>query len=164
MRQIKLQDWKVNPFTAIGKEWMLITASNGIKTNTMTASWGGLGVIWNFNVAYIFVRQSRYTKEFLDTSNTFSLCFFDESERKTLSYLGTASGRNEDKISKAGYHIVTDGDTPYFKEAHTAVLCTKLSSHPIAMEDMPDDVKKVWYQDSDYHDMYIARIDKVLVK
>lgn len=164
MKEIKLKDWVVNPFTAIGKEWMLITASKDGKCNTMTASWGGFGVIWHFDVAYIFVRQTRYTKEFIDGSNTFSLTFFPESERKTLSYFGTVSGRDEDKIAKAGYHILMDGETPYFAEAHTVLICTKLSKHPIKLEDMPEDVRRDNYQDDDYHDMYIARIEKVLVK
>ena len=90
-----------NPFTKIGKEWMLITASNGEKTNAMTASWGGVGVLWGKETAFCFVRQSRYTKEFIDNSDYFSLTFFDKSYKSALKYFGIVSGRKEGKISNA---------------------------------------------------------------
>lgn len=63
-----IKDFQCNPFDKIGKEWFLLTAEKEGKVNTMTAAWGGLGVIWNCNVAYIVVRQSRYTKEMIDGS------------------------------------------------------------------------------------------------
>lgn len=75
---------EMNPFTKIGKEWMLITAGDAKKANTMTASWGGVGVLWGKNVVYIFVRDTRYTKEFIDNGETFSLTFFDESNKGAL--------------------------------------------------------------------------------
>ena len=77
-----------NAFDKIGKQWMLITASDGEKLNAMTASWGGLGVIWGKKVAYIFVRESRYTKEFIDKSDTLSLAFFTEDKKPMLGYMG----------------------------------------------------------------------------
>ncbi len=67
-----------NPFQKIGKEWMLITAGNKEKANTMTASWGGVGVLWGKNVVFAFVRDTRYTKEFIDREETFSLTFLEE--------------------------------------------------------------------------------------
>ena len=82
----------------------------------MTASWGGFGVLFNKNVAYIFVRPQRFTKEFVDGSDRFSLTFFDKSFKKELSYLGTASGKDEDKINKAGLTTLYLVETPYFEE------------------------------------------------
>ena len=104
---VKTDAFMENPFTLIGKQWMLITAEKDGKVNTMTASWGGLGEIWGQSAAYIVVRPQRYTKEFLDAADTFSLAFFEESHRKTLSYLGTVSGRKEDKIAKSGLTIAS---------------------------------------------------------
>ena len=97
--------FETNPFTKIGSDWMLITAGDKEKANTMTASWGGFGVLWGKNVAYIFVRESRYTKEFLDKKDTFSLTFF-EGHKMDLKYLGAVSGRNEDKIPFFYFHAV----------------------------------------------------------
>ena len=100
--EIKPAELKGNPFEMIGKQWMLITAKKDDKINTMTASWGTLGVIWNKNVATIYVRSERYTKEFIDNTERFSLTFFSENYRKELSYLGMISGKYENKIEKAG--------------------------------------------------------------
>ena len=45
-KEINLTDLQFNPFTKIGSQWMLITAGNKDGFNTMTASWGGMGVLW----------------------------------------------------------------------------------------------------------------------
>lgn len=99
--EIKPEELDKSAFQMIGNDWMLVTAENNSQANTMTASWGGFGVIWNKNVTYTFIRPHRYTKEFIDNTDTFSLCFFDKKYKKQLSYLGTVSGRDEDKISKS---------------------------------------------------------------
>ena len=77
-REIAIESLEFNPFTKIGKEWMLITAGDETKSNTMTASWGGLGIMWSKNVATAYVRPQRYTKEFMDKADTFTLTFFKE--------------------------------------------------------------------------------------
>ncbi len=123
IKEIDVKDLSLNPFELIGKEWVLITAKNGDKVNTMTASWGGLGVIWNHNVVFAFIRQSRYTKEFVDESDSFSISIYPESEKKNLAYLGSTSGRDEDKIGKVGYEVLYDGETPYFKQAKMTFIC-----------------------------------------
>lgn len=114
MKSIKPEELDKNVFHMIGKEWLLVTAEKAGKVNTMTASWGGLGVMWGKNVAYIVLRPQRYTKEFVDAGETFSLSVLDEEYRKTLNYLGTVSGRDEDKIAKAGLTVEHEGETPYF--------------------------------------------------
>ena len=84
-------------------------------------------VIWGEDVVYIFVRQTRYTKEFIDGSDYFSLSFFDEEYRKKLAYLGKTSGRDEDKINKAELTVKHENDIPYFEESDTVILYEKLS-------------------------------------
>lgn len=91
-----------NPFTKIGKDWALVTAGTKEKANPMTVSWGGVGVLWGKNVAFIFIRDSRYTKELLDENEFFSLTFLSEQYRDALNYCGSHSGRNEDKFKGAG--------------------------------------------------------------
>ena len=95
-KEIKPEELQKNPFQMIGKEWLLVTAEKDGKANTMTASWGGVGVMWGRNVAFIVIRPQRYTKEFIDASDKLSLSVLDEEYRKTLSYLGSVSGRDED--------------------------------------------------------------------
>lgn len=166
LKEIKIQEFQVNPFEMIGKDWMLITAQTNGKVNTMTASWGGFGVIWNYNVAYIFVRQSRYTKEFIDKSDRFSITFFDTDKyRKTMAYLGNVSGREENKIEKSGLTVVYENEIPYFEEAKTVILCKKISRHFLSEEGLlRDTLKSQWYSDNDYHDMYIGEVVQILQK
>ena len=148
-----------NAFKKIGKDWMLISASEGDKVNGMTASWGGFGVIWGQNVAYIFVRQSRYTKEFIDKSDVLSLSFFDADKKSILGYMGKVSGRNEDKIAKAGLTVEFLDGIPIYKEASQNLLCRKLYAGPVSPEHFIDeDINEKWYADKDYHTMYIVEI------
>lgn len=164
MRQIKPEELQKNPFQMIGKEWLLVAAEKAGKTNAMTASWGGVGIMWGKPVAYVFIRPQRYTKEFIDTSDTFSLSVLGEEYRKTLSYFGTVSGRDEDKIAKSGLQVAYDGATPYFQEAGTVMICRKLFAQyydPACFIDKTCD--ETWYPEKDYHMMYIAEIEKVLV-
>ena len=154
----------LNPFTRIGKDWMLITAGTKEKANTMTASWGGLGIMWGKNVAYIFVRDSRYTKEFIDANDTFSLTFF-EGEREALSYLGTASGREVDKIAKVGFHVNYNGDTPFIDEGNLVLICKKLSATRMTADQFLDQkLSDTFYKDGDMHTMYIGEITQILTR
>ena len=154
-----------NVFSMLADQWMLVTAGTPEKCNTMTASWGGLGVMWGKNVAYIVLRPQRYTKEFVDAGETFSLSVLDEEYRKTLNYLGTVSGRDEDKIAKAGLTVEHEGKTPYFGEANTVLVCRKLYAQefdPACFIDKSCEEK--CYPNKDYHTMYIAEVEQVLVR
>jgi flavin reductase (DIM6/NTAB) family NADH-FMN oxidoreductase RutF len=163
--EIKPEQIGKNPLELIGKDWMLVTAEKDGKVNTMTASWGGLGVMWGKNVAFVVVRPQRYTKEFIDNSDTFSLSFLDNSFKKVLSYLGSVSGRDEDKIKKSKLTIAHSGDTPYFEESNMVVVCKKLYAQNYEQDCIMDkEIIQKWYPNSDYHTMYIAEITKVLVK
>ncbi|MFA6856499.1 MAG: flavin reductase family protein [Treponema sp.] len=163
---VKPENFNESAFRLIGKDWMLITAADGEKVNTMTASWGGVGVLWNKNVAFIFVRKSRYTKEFIDKSGTFSLSILDhEKYAKTLSYLGSVSGREEDKITRSGLTVVHSGSTPYFDEAAAVLVCRKLCRQPVeAANFIAADIDSSWYADKDYHDMYVGEITQLLIR
>ena len=108
-------------FAELGRDWALITAQKDGKVNTMTAAWGGIGVMWGKDVAFVVVRPTRYTKEFLDAGDTFSLSFLPAEHKKTLSYFGSVSGREEDKIAKSGLAIAREDDIPYFEAAEKAV-------------------------------------------
>ncbi len=152
-----------NPFHKIGQEWMLVTAEKDGKVNTMTASWGGLGIMWGKNVAFTVIRPQRFTKEFIDGADTFSLSFYDESFRKVLGYLGSVSGRDEDKVSKSGFTVELDNGIPYFKEASTVLLCKKLFAQPFDEKSFVDtEIPGICYPDKDYHTLYISEITKVL--
>lgn len=163
-KELNINDFICNPFSKIGKEWMLITAGSPDKINTMTASWGSLGVMWGKNVAFTFIRPQRYTKEFVDSNERFSLCFFDDSYKKTLSYLGSVSGRDEDKITKCGLTPCFLDGIPCFEEASSILLCKKLYSQEIKPNYFIDEtLNGKWYGSKDYHTMYVSEIEKIFV-
>ena len=162
---VGFEQMDVNPFKMIGKDWMLVTAGNEEKANTMTASWGGVGVMWGKNVVYVFIRDSRFTKEFVDREGRFSLSFPEEKFRKVMKFLGTVSGRNEDKIKEAGVHIGYYNGVPYIDEGSMIMICRVMSRTPIRKEDFLDDsIDTSWYASGDYHDMYIAEITDILAR
>lgn len=101
-KETAIEELQFNPFTKIGKEWMLVTAGDETGHNTMTASWGGMGVMWGKNIVNVYIRPQRYTKEFVDAGEMFTLSFYDESYRKSLSICGSKSGRDCDKKRKQG--------------------------------------------------------------
>ena len=156
---------EMNPFTKIGKDWALLTAGSKAKCNTMTVSWGGVGVIWNKNVVYVFVRDSRYTKEFMDNGEFFSLSFLDDSYRSALSYCGTASGRDEDKFEKAGLTPAYRHSIPYPDEANLVFLCKKMAAVPMGKDTILDkSVMPKFYGDEDMHTMYVGEIIEVMAR
>ncbi|MBR2949147.1 MAG: flavin reductase family protein [Lachnospiraceae bacterium] len=169
MKEINVKELQMNPMTLIGNEWMLITAGNEENGyNTMTASWGHLGSIWGHGgksaTSTIFVRPQRYTKEFVDREELYTLCFFPEGYREQLAYLGFHSGRDEDKVAKVGLTPVFSDGTTYFKEANLVLICKKLYRAPILEEGFIDkSIVDDCYPDKDFHDMYIGSIEKVLI-
>ena len=116
-----------NVFSMIGEQWMLITAGTPERCNTMTASWGGLGILWNKCVATCYIRPQRYTKEFVDREEYFTLAFFGEEHRKALALCGSKSGREVDKAAECGFTVAAGaGNAPYFEQAELVLVCRKL--------------------------------------
>lgn len=164
-REINAEELQFNPFTKIGKEWILVTAGNEEKHNMMTASWGAMGIMWGRNVATIYIRPQRYTKEFLDNGEMFTLSFYGEEYREALNICGKKSGRDCDKVKETGLTpYYTDGTTA-FEEADMIFVCRKLYSQTMGPECFTADwIDEKWYPAKDYHTMYMAEIVKVLVK
>lgn len=163
--KIKPEELKENVFTLIDQDWMLIGASKDGRSNAMTASWGGMGILWGKRVAYIFIRPQRYTKEFVDAADKFSLSFFDESWRKMLNYMGRVSGRDEDKIAVSGLHTELVDGAPVFRESRMTMICRKLYAQELEEDCFIDpSLAGVNYPGRDYHTMYVAEIEKILVQ
>lgn len=163
-KEINIKDFTPDAF-GLKNKWMLISAQKDGKTNTMTASWGGFGVMWNKEVVFVVIRPQRYTKEFVDNTDFFSLTFFDKEYLKDLGYLGKVSGRDEDKIAKVGFHTVMDGNIPYFEEAHTAIFAKKLFVQPLSEASFLDKgIIDQWYPEKDFHYLYVAEVTKILKK
>lgn len=164
-RELTAKEITDNPFRLIGDDWALVTSGTEERFNTMTVSWGGVGIMWGKPVAFTFIRPQRYTFEFMENNEYFTMSFFDESRRDALKFCGSRSGRDCDKVKETGLTpAFTDEGVPYFEEARLVLVCKKMYSQ-FLNEDSITDSESVakWYND-DYHKMYISEIVKVLQK
>lgn len=164
MHEISPNNLEKTPFEMIGKDWMLLTAGDENKYNTMTASWGGLGVLWNKNVVFAFVRPQRFTIEFMNDSDYFSCSFFDESYRNALAYCGKYSGRDVDKAKECNLTPDFTENAPFFKEANTVLVCKKLFIQDMTEDCFIDKTLLSNYENNDYHRVFVGEIVKVLKK
>ena len=164
MKKIDVKSLQDNVFSLIGDRWMLITAGTAERCNTMTASWGGAGVFWGKPAVTCYIRPQRYTKEFIDKEELFSVSFLKDGHRDALKLCGSVSGRDHDKIKETGLTPVFIDGVPAFEEADTILICRKMyrtSMNPADFIDKGADSK--FYPEKDYHDMYIAEIVKTVV-
>ena len=154
-----------SPFARIGEDWMLIAAGGEADWNAMTASWGGLGVLWNANVAFAFVRPTRHTFEYLEKADRFSLSFFDQSYRKALGFFGAHSGRDCDKAAGAGLTPIVFADGCLsFAEAREVFYCRKRYAQDIDPDRFLDPGLASHYPDKDYHRLYVGAIERLRVR
>lgn len=163
--EIKPQQIMENTFKLIGSDWALITAGNTESYNTMTASWGGLGVIWGKNICFCTIRPGRHTFSFVENSDKFTLSFYEEKYREALKFCGAYSGRDVDKASETGLTPAGDEDgVVYFNEASLVLVCRKLYFQDIDPKNFIDPSIEKNYPEKDYHRMYIGEIIKCLKK
>jgi flavin reductase (DIM6/NTAB) family NADH-FMN oxidoreductase RutF len=159
-----------NVIELIGKEWMLITAGNKNSYNTMTASWGGIGFIWNKPSTFVFVRDSRYTYEFLQREESFTLSFFPEQYRKALTICGSKSGRDTDKVKEAGLTpMETTSGLMSFQEARMIIECKKMFVQELDYENLTEPYKSKIMEESynkepSKHQLFISEIVNVWIK
>ena len=148
-----------NFIKAIGSDWALVTAGDQV-------SWGGVGVMWNYPVAIVVIRPQRYTFEFTERCDKLTPSFLPEQYRKALTYCGTHSGRDEDKISNAGLSVTfTEEDTPAIAEAQLVLECRKLYTDTIKAENFIEQgIVERWYPESDFHKVYVLQITNAYIK
>ena len=166
MEHINPYELNENLFSLLDRDWMLITArapETG-KINTMTASWGGFGILWNKPVAFVFIRPQRYTREFTERAEGMTLSFFSEEYRDALKLCGRVSGRDCDKIAEAGLTPMPIGERAAFAEARMVMSCRKLYADDLKEGAFIDPALLSNYRAGDYHTMYIVEIEGILKK
>ena len=151
-----------NPFSLIGDTWMLVTVGHPQSVNTMTASWGGVGILWNKPVAFTFVRPQRHTYTLLENADTYSLSFLAEEHRDALRYCGSHSGRDGDKFAATGLSVVYEQNTPCIKQARLVLVCRKLHTVDFAPAQFTDQTLLSHYKANDFHRQYVGEIVDVL--
>lgn len=166
-RQIEPSGIEGNFIHLIASDWMLVTAGNRKKFNTMTANWGGFGHLWNKAVAFVFIRPERYTFQFMENSDGFTLSFFEEKYRDALNICGTKSGRNCDKVSEAALApCFTELGYPAFTEARLVLECRKLYATMLTKNAFLDTEPLMAHYNTKgkLHKLYIAEIVRVWMK
>jgi flavin reductase (DIM6/NTAB) family NADH-FMN oxidoreductase RutF len=163
-KKIKASEWNGNVFEAIGKQWFLLTAGTPEKFNTMTASWGMAGIMWNMPSVTCYVRQSRYTFGFMEEGDIFTLSFFGEEQRKALAFCGSHSGREFDKVKETGLTPAVLNGAPAFAEAQTVFVCRKRYASDIKPEDLPAEIRSQFYGSDAAHRLYIGEITAIYIK
>ncbi len=165
MREINIRDIKESAVKMISDDWALLTAGNESGFNTMTVSWGGIGELWGKDVAFIFVRPQRYTKEFIDREGMMTLSFFGGEYKKEMGFCGKNSGRNYDKMKETGLTPAFEDGTVYIKEAKTVLVLKTLAVTEMTPDSFLDkEIDSSCYPNKDYHIVYIAEIVKTLEK
>lgn len=155
-----------NPFQLIGREWMLVTAGTADAFNAMTASWGGLGHLWNRDVSFCFVRPQRHTFGFMERASHYTLSFYDQAHRAALEYCGSHSGREVNKAVQTGLTPVSDATgAVYFAQARLVLICHKLYGGDIVRGAFTDPALPAeTYPQGDFHRMYVGEIMRCLTR
>lgn len=154
-----------NIIKILSEDWMLVTAGNDQKFNMMTASWGGLGYLYNKPVAFCFINPARHTYQLLDNGSTYTLSFYTETYRDALKYCGSHSGKDIDKVKATGLSpISTPSGSKAFSEAWLIIECRKLISQPIYPNGMHDAKLKQEWEGKQTHQMFIGEIINVWAK
>lgn len=168
MKKISVKELHENVIEIIGKEWMLVTAGTKDRFNTMTASWGGVGFLWNKPVVFVFVRPERYTHDFMEENSCFTLSFLGEENKAIHKVCGSKSGRDIDKIKETGLKpIISENGNILFEQARMTIECRKLYTDELKEENFLDQsLPEQWYDSAHggYHTVYVAEITDVWLK
>jgi flavin reductase (DIM6/NTAB) family NADH-FMN oxidoreductase RutF len=167
-RKSSINDWMIKPHDLWNNQWLLLTSGDyaGGHFNTMTVAWGSFGTMWKKPFAQIVVRPSRYTWEFTEKYDTFTLCAFPERYRPALQLLGSKSGRDSDKIAQSGLTPIASDKVaaPGFDEAELIVECRKIYYDDFKPQNfISDDIEKQ-YPLKDYHRLYFGEIETIREK
>ena len=163
MKEITLNELSFNPWDKIGKDWFLLTSGDESGYNTMTASWGFMGFMWRKSVFTTVVRPTRYTYEFMEKNDLFTVSFFDEKYRPALSFCGSYSGRDVDKAQKTGLDPLFIDGTTAFEQAETVLVCKKIYAQDMDVSCLAEEIKPINGNDP-IHKQYIGEILRVYVK
>ena len=152
-------------FTENGFNWyrhaLLLAAGDEHQSNAMTIGWGGIGTLWRKTAVTVYVAEQRYTKQFMDNAQYFTIMAFDDRKEEILEYMGSKSGRDGDKAKALDLHTAyTENGTPYYVEASMVIECRTMYAAPFDPKCFKDDVPKQMYSNfpAGLHTMYIGEV------
>lgn len=163
------EEWNENPFTWFKGQGLLLAVGDSISNNAMTIGWGSLGNVWSkigLNTVTVYVAEARYTYQFMEKYDYFTVMSFDKEDARILGYMGTHSGRDGDKAKHLGLHtLYTEHGTPYYEEAEVVLECKTIYKAPFQTDGLCEDVKKFYENfDAGVHHMYIGNVVGAWIK
>ena len=163
-KQINPNEYTGKPFEELGKNWGLLSAGDENAFNSMTVSWGTIGELWGKHVVFVFVRPQRYTYEFCEKNDTFSLSVMPAGFNKELGVFGSKSGRDCDKYAATGLTPAFDGGTAYCEQAKSVFILKKVAAFDFDPNTFIDpSIVPDCYPAHDFHRVYVGEITKLLV-
>jgi len=148
-------------FSVFGANNALLTAGNQSGCNTMTIGWCQLGRVWNQPTCTVFVRPERYTYQFMESGDYFTVSVLPLSYQKTMALCGTKSGRDLDKIKECGLTVCYGaGDAPFFDEAEWVLVCRKLYAQDLTADCVLDGgrILPSYGVKGGWHRMYVGEV------
>ena len=164
-REIEFTQVKDNVVDLLKNRWGLVTAGTQDGFNTMTVSWGAVGELWGKDMATVYIRPQRYTEEFLNREDYFTLSFYPtEMKQRIHGVCGSKSGRDTDKAKECNLTPCFNEAAPYFEEAELVLVCKKAAKGKFSPEEFIDStIEDKWYEAKDFHYIYYGAIEKVLI-
>lgn len=149
-------------FSQFNDRWALVCAGTAEKHNAMTISWGGMGTLWGKPVVTVYVKPCRYTYQFMNDNEYFTVNFFPEEYRKALTVMGSLSGKYTDKETEAGLKVKDLGEAVTFEEASVTMVCRKIYWQDLDPANMPAEVVKKQYVTEAPHRMFIGEVVEII--
>jgi flavin reductase (DIM6/NTAB) family NADH-FMN oxidoreductase RutF len=159
---IPVENFISRPFHLWDIQSLLLTSGNFLehRFNAMTIGWGSIGYIWRRPFIQVVVRPTRYTFDFMEKYDTFTVCAFLQKYHAALGLLGTKSGRDGDKISESGLSPVASTliAAPGYSEASLVLECKKIYWDDFHPANFLDPAVDQHYPAKDYHRIYFGEI------
>ncbi|MCR5067427.1 MAG: flavin reductase family protein [Erysipelotrichaceae bacterium] len=153
-----------NMFRLFDKGWALVTSGSIDDFNTMTVSWGSLGTLWSRSIVTVYIKPCRYTHQFMEKNDHFTVSFFDEQFREDLALLGSKSGRDGNKVAETSLEPVSMDGTVGFRQARVTIICRKIYHSDFDPEIIPASAMEKYYQSEAPHTMYIGEVEKIICR
>ena len=165
----EIKKFNTDIFSLFDDRWAVLTAGSGDHFNGMTISWGSLGTLWGLPprgkpVATVYVRPDRFTFDFLENSEAFTISFFPDSLRKIHTVFGRKSGRDTDKLAETGLHIQDSSRGIVYAEADLTFVCRKLYASKFNINAVPEEIREAFYSSNEPHFIFIGEVQDIIRK
>ena len=167
LRAVDPKTLKPEVYQAFGTQYALLTAGDRDCCNTMTIGWCQLGRLWNQPVCTVYVRPERYTYEFTEKHDYFTVSVMPLEAKQTMAFCGSKSGRDVDKIKECGLTLCYGKeDAPFFDEAELVWVCKKIYMQDLEPNGVLEDEKILSFygENGGWHRMYVGRVEEAYLK